>query len=179
MRMTNTSRRLMYAGGSRVFLCGVRVSRVPLSRKGDFDLQPGGQLEIGHGDIVLRSAQVQMLKAVGSKNFGTITVHGKLTEQVLRQHGIEGVEITGCPSLMINRRRDLGLVLGAKYSNLGQRMDEGKCKIGIMLPKKWAPRLIHSMLSMAKLCSGGAYILSRGASVLPPRPFPFLIDTAE
>jgi hypothetical protein len=158
---TNASRKIMYGSRGRSLFSGVRMTRVPLSKEGGFDLQPGGQVDVGIGDVSLTRLQLQALQEVGGRNTGKITVHGKFTESVLQRHGIQNAISTGCPSLMMNPRTDLGGALAAKFKQLGSSpLEKKSCRIAVMLPSYWAPKLIRAMLSMVQLCSS-ATILTR------------------
>lgn len=106
---------------------------VPRTRPSDFHLSPSTKELLGH--VVNRSCP--------------ILVRGKFTEKILHNHGFTNAVAAGCPSLMLNKNKKMGVTLQRRYEGVASQTNDTSLKLALNMPPRFLPRLIkfyHTML---------------------------------
>lgn len=136
----------------------------------------GVQSAISHCSKQLSEHSRKFLESVSrhiSKYGGFVGLRGACTMQLVRGAGFaEGFHSLGCPSLFINKREDLGVLLERKYRSLHSKIlsPEGCFKIGFVTNGE--PMVGSALLDVLKNhgLPGSIHIIKMGETkVLLPR----------
>jgi len=91
--------------------------------------------------IALHEHQAHLMNEIAKRNTleKSVSVRGEFTETACINAGVHCCLSLGCPSLTISRERNLGQLLGSKWSAVESKLaqDNSTLKMGIGLPNFW------------------------------------------
>lgn len=119
----NIPRLLIGAGAQEVFNNDVKPPN---------DLHPGGAVTNSPFSFKMHNVTEEFIKLV-SRSTSTIFVRGKFTQLALASAGVPNSVATGCPSLFLNTRSDMGAILELQYQRLFKRGGDKSLKVALHL----------------------------------------------
>lgn len=137
------------------------------------DMDLTGSIEMTANDYNLSKQGLHLLNYIQDSGM-PVLMRGEFSVNVTKLNGLSNGINSGCPSLMINRRMDMGSLLAAKYNGLSKKLKDRTAKIGINI-KPFLPRLLSLYIFIFEYFPNSVFFIqeSNDARVLKEQGIPF------
>lgn len=111
-------------------LIGIGVQAYFTNNSSDIDLFPGRKIETTEADVIFNEDSKALFALMSARKY-LMLFRGDFTLRATKMAGYPYGLSTGCPTLFLNKRVDLGVEMQEKYSRLAGRVNDSSLKVAI------------------------------------------------